>query len=95
MIVGTIGIVLVVLVFSLIIVCMLHSYYKQLYVYPKNGHVYLKCFSCKMKNPNTGDWLIGICYKDIDTGYYYVREIEDFHNKFVKYKEYKNGNSSK
>ena len=90
-----VAVIIVVLLISLVIALMVFDYYKQLYVYPENNHVYLKCFSCKMKNPDTGDWLISTCYKDIDTGYYYVREIEDFYNKFVKYKDYKNGNNGK
>lgn len=67
---------------------------EQLYVYPKNGHHYLLLWSCRMECPITGQWFDALIYQDCDSKHLYVREKEDFFDKFVKLIDWKNGNKS-
>lgn len=50
--------------------------------YPKNKHYYaiIDIGTIKMKNPTTGEWKTAILYSD-GKGLY-VRDLEDFNNKF-------------
>lgn len=66
----------------------------KMYVYPKNGHHYLPLFRCRMKCPATGKFG-ALIYQDYNTKHLYVRDKKDFFDKFVKLKDYENGNSSK
>lgn len=68
---------------------------EQLYVYPKNGHQYLPLWRCRMKCPTTGQWFDAIIYQDYNTKHLYVRERKDFLDKFIKLKDYENGNNGK
>lgn len=68
---------------------------EQLYVYPKNGHQYMPLFRCRMKCPASGEWFDALIYQDYNTKHLYVRDKKDFFDKFVKLKDYKNGNNSK
>lgn len=43
-----------------------------------------------MKNPDTGEWIISVAYRD-EKGNMYIRERQDFFNKFVKLKDWENG----
>lgn len=89
----------------ILILCALGSWYvvrlrlkeirEQLYVYPKNGHQYMPLFRCRMKNPTSGEWFDAIIYKGVEDEKFYVRERKDFLNKFVKLKDWKNGNSNR
>lgn len=89
----------------ILILCALGSWYvarlrlkeirEQLYVYPKNGHQYMPLFRCRMKCPTSGEWFDAIIYKGIEDEKFYVRERKDFLDKFVKLKDWKNGNNSK
>ena len=67
----------------------------KLYVYPKNGHYYKPLFRCRMKNPTSREWFDAIIYKGVEDEKFYVRERKDFLDKFVKLKDWKNGNRSK
>ena len=67
----------------------------RLYIYPKTEHTYLPIYRCKLKCPSTGEWFDAIIYKGVEDEKYYVRERKDFFDKFVKLKDYENGNNSK
>lgn len=67
----------------------------SLYVYPKNGHQYMPLFRCRMKCPASGEWFDALIYQDYNTKHLYVRDKKDFFDKFVKLKDYENGNNSK
>lgn len=67
----------------------------RLYIYPKTEHTYLPIYRCKLKCPSTGEWFDAIIYKGVEDEKYYVRERKDFLDKFVKLKDYENGNNSK
>lgn len=89
----------------ILILCALGSWYvvklrleeirEKLYVYPKNGHHYLPLWSCRMKCPTTGQWFDALIYQDYNTKHLYVRDKKDFFDKFVKLKDYENGNNGK
>lgn len=64
----------------------------DLYIYPKTGHKYLCLTKCKLKCPSTGNWYNAVIYEGIEDGNYYVREEKDFFAKFVKLKDWKDGN---
>ncbi len=51
------------------------------FFYPKNGHHYEVLFSVRAKNPSNGEWFDATLYTDGKGNY--VRETEDFNNKFV------------
>ena len=70
------------------------DYKKRIWVYTKTGNHYIPFYLCKMKNPDTGEWIISVAYKD-EKGNMYVRERQDFLNKFVKLKDWENGNKGK
>lgn len=88
-----------------LILCALGSWYvvrlklkeikNRLYVYPKNGHQYMPLFRCRMKCPASGEWFDALIYQDYNTKHLYVRDKKDFFDKFVKLKDYENGNNSK
>lgn len=65
------------------------------FVYPKNGHHYIPLYRCRMKCPASGEWFDAIIYRECNTERLYVRERKDFLDKFVKLKDYENGNNSK
>lgn len=67
----------------------------KLYVYPKNEHQYMPLFRCRMKNPTSGEWFDAIIYKGVKDEKFYVRERKDFLDKFVKLKDWENGNSNR
>ena len=67
----------------------------KLYVYPKNGHQYMPLFRCRMKCPASGKWFDALIYQDYNTKHLYVRERKDFLDKFVKLKDWKNGDNNK
>lgn len=51
------------------------------FFYPKNGHHYEALSSVRAKNPSNGEWFDATLYTDGKGNY--VREAEDFNNKFV------------
>lgn len=65
------------------------------FVYPKNGHHYIPLYRCRMKCPASGEWFDAIIYQECNTERLYVRDRKDFLDKFVKLKDYENGNNSK
>lgn len=68
---------------------------KNFYVYPKTEHTYKILYRCKMKLPIERVWIDALIYMGIDDGKLYVRERKDFFDKFVKLKDWKNGNKDK
>lgn len=68
---------------------------KETFVYPKTGHRYIPLYRCKLKCPSTGEWFDALIYQGLDDDKLYVRERKDFLDKFVKLKDWKNGNKSK
>lgn len=67
----------------------------SLYVYPENGHQYMPLFRCRLKCPASGQWFDALIYQDYDSKHLYVRERKDFLDKFVKLKDWNNGNNSR
>lgn len=65
------------------------------YVYTKTGESYSPMYWCKLKCPVTGEWYDAVFYKGVKDGKYYAREKNDFFNKFVKLKDWRDGNNSK
>lgn len=65
---------------------------KNIYVYPKTGNQYKVLFRCKMKLPVERTWIDAIIYMGLKDDNFYVRERSDFFDKFVKLKDWKNGN---
>lgn len=54
----------------------------NLYFYPKNGHYYVRKDTIRCKDRITGEWYDAILY--CDNNGQYVREVNDFNNKFKK-----------
>lgn len=67
----------------------------KMYVYPKNGHQYMPLFRCRLKCPASGEWFDALIYQDYESKHLYVRDKKDFFDKFVKLKDYENGNNGK
>lgn len=59
---------------------LLHGDYT--YFYPKNGHYYFKRNTIRCKDRTTGEWYNAVLYSDVNGKY--VREANDFNNKFKK-----------
>lgn len=70
----------------------LKEFEKEVFVYPKTGHKYIPLYRCKMKDFTTGVWKEAVIYEGVEDGNYYVREKNDFFNKFVKFLDWKDGN---
>lgn len=68
---------------------------KKLYIYPKTEHRYLPLYRCKLKCPSTGEWFDAVIYEGMDDKKYYIREMEDFFDKFVKLNDWRNGSNNK
>lgn len=89
-----IGIVFVVsLIYWILLLSKLENkrYKEHLYVLKKNGHYYYAHRSIRVKNPDTGAWFDAVAYTDNnDNQRVYAREEEDFFDKFVPFKEWKN-----
>lgn len=73
----------------------LKEWKKRVYVYPKTEHLYMPLYRCRMKNPTSGEWFDAIIYKGVEDEKFYVRERKDFLDKFVKLKDWENGNNSR
>lgn len=54
----------------------------NLYLYPKNGHYYIKRGNVKCKDRTTGEWYDAVLCSD-DNGQYVI-EVNYFNNKFNK-----------
>lgn len=72
----------------------LKEYNNSIWVYTKTGKFYTPVEVGKMKNPNTGEWVISVVYKD-ERGNVYIRDRKDFLDKFVKLSDFENGNKGK
>lgn len=68
-------------------------YRSRTFVYPKTGHRYYVEKIVKAKNPTTGEWHKSVLYRGVDDGQYYVRDKEDFLNKFIPMSNW-NGNNN-
>lgn len=55
------------------------------YKFKKTGNIYEVLGEAKMKNSITREWENCIIYRGKDTQETYVRETQDFMNKFEKY----------
>ena len=65
------------------------------WVYTRTGHKYRILEECLMKCPMTGEWYHAVTYLGLRDGKVYVRERNSFYSKFVKVRDYENGNNSK
>ena len=52
------------------------------YFYPKNKHTYTLIQEVRMKIPESGIWVDAVLYEDGNGTY--VREKNDFYNKFIE-----------
>lgn len=69
---------------------------ERTYVYPNTGRKYMPLYRCKLKCPVNREWFDALIYQGLDDGgKLYIREKKDFLDKFVKLKDYENGNNSK
>lgn len=60
------------------------------YLYPKNGHIYLYKGIIRSKDRTTGEWYDAILYENYlpkADGQLFVRDKQDFMNKFIKLEE--------
>lgn len=67
---------------------------KRIYVYPKTKDKYLVTGIVKMKDPLSLKWMNAILYISFKDGNYYVREEEQFFNRFITLKEWKEQNGN-
>lgn len=65
-------------------------YKSRLFIYPKNKHEYYVNGNIMMKSPDTGEWHDAVLYSDYKERRTYVREKEDFFEKFVPVNKWKN-----
>lgn len=65
-------------------------YKSHLFIYPKNGHEYYVNAIIKMKSPDTGEWHDAVLYSDYKKRETYVREYNDFFDKFIHINKWKN-----
>lgn len=74
---------------------LLHDIRKKIiarsYVYPKTGTTYYVEGKIKLKNPSTGEWHEAVLYTDKVKKEGYAREYEDFFEKFIPFKDWKDG----
>lgn len=57
---------------------------KGLFYYPGNNHKYVVVMEVKAKDLTTGKWHKSVLYKGVEDGKFYVRDLKDFLNKFIK-----------
>lgn len=88
---------MVILICIVVLICaffLIRKHIKSLnenvYVYPKTKHKYLLLHNNKLKCPSTGEWFDAVIYYGVNDKQYYTREKEDFFDKFVKLKDFKN-----
>nr|DAE36423.1 MAG TPA: hypothetical protein [Crassvirales sp.] len=70
-------------------ICINKQEEKKFYIYPKTGHKYKILYECVMKLPIERTWVDAFVYVDLNDGQLYVREKQDFFNKFIKVTEWK------
>lgn len=87
-VVTIVGIIIYVVVMYFLIREMDRNYKSHLYIYPKNGHEYYVNATIKMKSPDTGEWHDAVLYSNHKDRQTYVREYNDFFNKFEPVKKY-------
>lgn len=73
----------------------LKEWKKKVYVYPKTEHLYMPLYRCRILHPTSGEWFDAVIYKGVEDEKFYVRERKDFLDKFVKLKDWENGNKDK
>lgn len=84
------GIILVPLCVGFYLTYKVYKQYKNsIFIYPKNKHKYVITDICRLKSPESGIWYDAYIYKDIKTNNLYIREQNDFKNKFILVKDYK------
>ena len=62
---------------------------KKFYICPKTGHKYRILCECVMKLPIERTWVDAFVYVGLNNEQLYVREKQDFFNKFIKVTEWK------
>jgi hypothetical protein len=67
---------------------------KRMYVYPKTKRQYRVQYLVKMKDTCTGEWTDAILYYSFSNGHLYVREKNNFFDKFVTLEELEKSNGS-
>ena len=69
---------------------------EEIYINTKTGKKYRGVGIVKMKDPLSLKWMNAILYISFKDGNYYVREEEQFFDRFITLKEWEeNGNGSK
>lgn len=87
-----IGVLLTVaILYYVLLKLLLRGWNNKVYIYPKNGRLYIPLYRCKMKNPINGEWYDAIVYQGVEDEQYYCREKDDFSGKFVKCIDINNG----
>lgn len=59
------------------------------YIHKTTGNIYEINSFVRSKNPDNGDWYDAILYTRIETGYNYVRSVENFMENFEEYDDRK------
>lgn len=94
---GTIiGIVLIVAFAGLawLLLCKTNILQEKIYIYPKTKDRYLVKGIVKMKDPLSLKWINAVLYISFKDGNYYVREEEQFFDRFITLKEWKEQNGN-
>lgn len=67
---------------------------EKIYIYPKTKDRYLVKGVVKMKDPLSLKWMNAVLYISFKDGNYYVREEEQFFDRFITLKEWKEQNGN-
>lgn len=74
---------------------MRRNYESGCFVYPKTGTVYHVDKIIKLKSPDTGEWYKSVLYTDNQKRESYAREYNDFLDKFIPLKEWREKEKTK
>lgn len=77
-----IAIILVGLVALIFELCRI--YRRKIYIHIETGKEYMPESVIQMKHPVTRKWVDAVLYKSLENGNIYVREKEDFIEKFIR-----------
>ena len=72
-----------------------NDYESGCFVYPKTETIYHIDKSIKLKNPDTGEWHKAVLYTDNVKKESYAREYDDFLDKFIPLKEWREKEKTK
>lgn len=79
LVIATILVGLVALIFEL---CRIYK--RKIYIHIETGKEYIPESVIQMKHPVTRKWVDAVLYRSLENGNIYVREREDFIEKFVR-----------